>query len=129
MGEVEREVEIALMIASGTVRVFMVVPVESIVVAEGLELIRPSVAIRVSETGELGLLHDDDSVSFVVLNLNSESFVGSFGKEGPLVVTNAPDSGGAGGHDDRSIFGYGDADGLEELVATVKIFGSNPGFD
>ena len=114
---------------SGTVRVFMVVPVESVVVAEGLELIRPSVAIRVSEAGEFGLLHNDDAVAFVVLDLNSESFVGSFGKEGPLVVANAPDPGGAGGHNNGPVFGHGDADGLEELIATIEIFGSNPGYD
>ena len=61
--------------------VFVVVAMESKIITNGLKGIRPTITIGITDTGQLRLLGDDDSVAFIILDADAQRLESPLCKE------------------------------------------------
>ena len=107
-------------------RVLVVVSMEPVVITNRFEAVPTTIPIAILHPGQLGLLHDNELVTLVVLNPDSEALVGPLCELGPFVISDAPDPGRPGSHYDRPILRNRNTRRFEELIPPIDVLGRLP---
>ena len=107
-------------------RVFMIVPVEPVIITDRFETVTTAITIAILHPGQLGLLHDNKLVSLVILNPDSKALVSPLCEFGPFIIPNAPDPSSPRSNHHGPILGHGNPSRLKKLVSSINVLGRFP---